>query len=148
MHPTQVAYAAAKAIHDTVKQRAADEKAQLVRPSNSSDAKEWEQHWEKEFAIDEKHGVWAAHDKMHEAGRAMINAAKEKLMQHPRYKQTSDAEKKSISNLYANYHKNPTIRDKMLDAAFKLRHDEPTHASAKPTSDEILSRIQAASKKF
>lgn len=148
IHPTQKAYAQAKATHDAIKDRVDKEKAALTPPANGAPESEWMNHYAKEGAIEDKHGLYEAKDKLRGTEDKMIGAAKSHMERQPVYQNASEDNKASLKNLWDKGTKNPTIRPKLVDSAFKLNHGDGVQASAATTQPTAVTAAVLIEKSY
>ena len=132
IHPTQAAYAHAKAEHDTIKQRVDDEVSKLPRPvetdNDEEDKKNWMDHYRKQGEIEEKHGLWPAKDRLRVAEDNMMGAAKSHMERQPIYKNADASTKADLAKVWEKGPRSLNIRPKLVDSAFRLNHGDGVQA--------------------
>lgn len=121
MHPTQLAYAKAKALFETIEKQRDTEYKQLHavgkwNPGEIMGDKRLEQICEAETAIDSKLGYWDAFHALRTAEKAMIDWSMGAVKVHPLYsKHQAD-----IERLHKNSVKHPNIHAQLIALAFRL----------------------------
>ena len=132
IHPTQAAYAHAKAEHDTIKQRVDDEVSKLPRPAETDndeeDKKNWMDHYRKQGEIEEKHGLWPAKDRLRVSEDNMMGAAKAHMERQPIYKNSDASTKADLAKVWEKGPRSLNIRPKLVDSAFRLNHGDGVKA--------------------
>jgi len=110
MHRTQLAYAKAKALADTLD--AERKRRTPPMPANPTDA-DIDARVEADCAIETELGYWPAWEALHRAELAMLEWAAGTI------KQNSPERWAQVAPVFATY--NPTIRPKVIDLAFRLK---------------------------
>lgn len=138
MHPSQLKYATAEALHQTLKQAANEEKSALPPYPHEGTEDEQLEHAGKEVAIENKHGVWDAFDAKNKAEKELHQAARAHMERQPVYQ--NSAEKEKLNDVWEKAWKNPVHRAKMTDIAMRLNFNDGVQASDTTPDDAVTAR--------
>ena len=117
MHPTQRAYALAKAAHETAEAAAKEEKAlrkHEVPIGRGSSREDIERYVGWSSGIDAKHKVWRYFNLLCQAEEVLVEWFRDHIRRQPGYKP-------EIEKVWENWRTLSAIREKLVDLAFRAK---------------------------